>query len=772
MNEKNKGLLAFDVETSRVLDILASEIYDSPNALLRENVQNAYDAILEKCVESAFDKSNSEIRIQLTGDILSIEDNGIGMPESIIENNFWKPGSSGKHTERAKKAGVVGTFGIGAMANFGVCLKLSVESENIEEGKRWKSYVNKEELQIGKRCIHIDEISPTGVSGTVVTATLNPGHGITDSSIVQYLKQYVEFLSVPVFVGNTRISGSNPPSLVIEQQGEIFASFNSNVGGISFNWKGYVSNQNRIAVRVTDVVTNGIPLVGELLLEEKKAYVMAQCNSFGLAAVPINSSFTWGGTVNLSTLRPTAGREGLNRDSINLVNQLISVIDQVVASEFSKLEFADSNQSFLNYVQRTNIVDLARKIKIRFLPDDDRIELGAISSIIEGKAAKYYAGTNVHTMSTHSGIESPLLVLDSANPRRHIQNQFIVNHLRLSPVTDNVEEKKRYVESELRFSEISLLVKIAGTLIDDYGITNPDVYFADFSHPIPFLVSGTVDVLKIGIRRDTPEISPVLQCYAQAREVFDGFVKDFVRVQLYSRFQNYVPSTTRLGADALIQKLRRNKQLFSYEETDSLEKFLADIGMTRDEAKKIFGATRTRSQRQSVSQNQVADTSIIRSSEHTQIAPTMTPGQALPPINRPETPTPNVSLLTSNNPETELNSYRMFLSLSSKVFRSERDFFMSPHTTQVMWGEHRIILIFGHERGLITFYYDIELKDRLDTGNAGGDLLVTTTIITKDRIFVPIPPILESAFQIIDGAKEFSVRFETIINSSESMREN
>ena len=37
--------IVFQVETDRVLKILTRDIYDSPLALLRENVQNAYDAV-------------------------------------------------------------------------------------------------------------------------------------------------------------------------------------------------------------------------------------------------------------------------------------------------------------------------------------------------------------------------------------------------------------------------------------------------------------------------------------------------------------------------------------------------------------------------------------------------------------------------------------------------------------------------------------------------------------------------------------------------------
>jgi molecular chaperone HtpG len=38
----------------------------------------------------------------------------------------------------------------------------------------------------------------------------------------------------------------------------------------------------------------------------------------------------------------------------------------------------------------------------------------------------------------------------------------------------------------------------------------------------------------------------------------------------------------------------------------------------------------------------------------------------------------------------------------------------------------------------------------------------TTTILTRNRIFVPVTKDLEAAFQITDGDKEFYVRFDTI----------
>ena len=38
--------IPFAVDTSRILELLAKQIYQSPLALLRENTQNAFDATL------------------------------------------------------------------------------------------------------------------------------------------------------------------------------------------------------------------------------------------------------------------------------------------------------------------------------------------------------------------------------------------------------------------------------------------------------------------------------------------------------------------------------------------------------------------------------------------------------------------------------------------------------------------------------------------------------------------------------------------------------
>jgi molecular chaperone HtpG len=104
----------------------------------------------------------------------------------------------------------------------------------------------------------------------------------------------------------------------------------------------------------------------------------------------------------------------------------------------------------------------------------------------------------------------------------------------------------------------------------------------------------------------------------------------------------------------------------------------------------------------------------------------------------------------------------MLLGLSDRVMRTEIEFFRAPHTTRILWGGHRVVYIFTEATGRLNLYYDIELREPISHSKASGGMFRTTTLITKNRIFVPVPGTLAEEFEIGNGPKEFFVRFDVV----------
>ena len=117
-------LVGIDFES--MLRIISKEIYETPLAFIRENVQNAVDAIRIQAQREGSEAGDRRYRVQVDVEDskISVRDNGNGMTSADLQKLFWAIGSSGKRNREALAAGCVGTFGIGGFANFGVCHEL------------------------------------------------------------------------------------------------------------------------------------------------------------------------------------------------------------------------------------------------------------------------------------------------------------------------------------------------------------------------------------------------------------------------------------------------------------------------------------------------------------------------------------------------------------------------------------------------------------------------------------------------------------------------
>lgn len=763
--------IKLQIETERILKVLSNDIYDSPYALLRENIQNGFDAILMRLQED--NNFTPCIKVDIYESHIIISDNGIGMDNEILVNNYWKAGSSGKNTEYAKKAGVVGTFGIGAMANFGICTSLEIITKSNHSNETLYSKADRHTLSVTEDCIIIDKASEDRDEyGTTIIATLEKGVHININEAEEYLKTYVHFLDVPVLLNNKLIS-QNAYLTFPESENIIKENISIKDNNIEFQLAIYIQNFNEglITCEANNIKINGVEISGDIALRQKLFNILGCRNKFGLSNIPVNSIFNLGGVVNLSILVPTAGREALSRESSAIVNSLISIIEKNIAETISKYSIADSNRDFLNYVSSYNRLDLTSNITIQSMPSDKKVNFEKLGSTPGKENIYFYLGSDRSIIDTYANENSELLIVSKENPRRNIQHRVLldkkIEEIRDTPTVFNVINEK-----DLSFAEVAFILRLSTILKEDYLLEDIKVQFANISHGLPNMVNHVDGTVYIYLSQNSGNIQQVLKIYEQEIRFFESFVKDFVRNYLYPKISQYIPSSTKSGADELFKSLQKKKELYTidYYDLGEIESLLqdyvkGDISMT--EIIRLTSANKN-IQEQKVEHHQIGSVESVvtaletNNTENTNEEYTLNEYDAYPPILRREEET-QCKILKTETDYPSLRNMKFFLALSDRLFNRNQEFFFEPHTTKIIWSMHKIIYIFTHISGNLTLYYDIELKEKLPNNLTGGTAIPSTTIITKNRIFVPIAPELISYFDIKQDSKEFYVRFDIIM---------
>jgi len=776
--------IVFQVETERVLKILAREIYDSPLALLRENLQNAYDAVRMRFAASGNLAEGGRIDVSVDGDTITIVDNGIGMTEEVLRENFWKAGSSGKHSSAARKAGVVGTFGIGAMANFGVCKRLTVETRTEGSALLLKSVADRDSLQIGRDCISFDRVRSNRDVGTTVTAVLDDENSIGSIRARSYLEPFIGLLPVPVYLNGDPISQRDLRS-ILKTGGRTFRSIGKQrvrSGGFVSTCEVQVDPNGQVLVHVDQISFNANNVHGACALLQSGGQLMGLRSYFGLAPIPVTGPYQFGGSANLSFLQPTAGREALSRESIDQVSNLIASAEYAASRLLSETELADRNNAFLQWLVSHNEWGIASRVLIRALPEDRDVQLGEVRQHIGGRTPHYYTGNDQTIINTFAGEGACLFLVAQGQSRRRVQLHYLEKVLRIAEVPDVVHVTKVYSATELTAPEASVILRIAAILRDDYLVPDVDIQLVEMTHGVTVVADKKDDRLRIKIARGSSLLTPAVEFRERAAELFGPFMKDFVRVHIYPRVREFVPSSTKGGVDALRKLLERNRELYRYEETErgDLEGVLGDYlsgAATLSEVVKSFrkgggwwGGGTGQSQRVSSDQVGSLETVVpdVVESPGIEMAPEQDTFVALPPILR-EDVSSDMKILTTDESYSQLNGFGTFLGLSDRLMQTEAAFFRAPHTTRIIWGGHRVIYIFSDATGHLSLYYDIELRDPIEQTNAGGGFFVTTTLVTQTRIFVPVPAELDDEFRISSGSREFLVRFDVLSSSVTSM---
>jgi molecular chaperone HtpG len=758
----NTELIPFQIDTHRVIQLLATHIYQSPLALLRENAQNAFDAVRQRMAQEP--GYSPRIDVLLEPDRITISDNGIGMTPDDLQRHYWTAGSSSKNNEAARAAGVVGTFGIGAMANFGIADVLVVETESAITSERTICRAEKAKLSLKDDCIEKESVPSKGEPGTKITAHIAANSRINVREAQNYIADFVSIVDIPVYVNGELISRRSieeavplvPETWRHEQTAQKIGE--RLVADILF----LLSNNADIWIMLTNLSWSERPMAGRIVLRSGHSALRTFRSGFGLATASVNSAYQFGGIADLLVLEPTAGREAITVDGLQLLQSMMVEIDAFTSTTLASRDECDVSTPFMNWVVNHSRYDLCGRMKMSVVPGE-RISLKEVTAQSKTTPIMLYEGADQGVIKMHASDDTPLLVLARTNPRRRCEQDYLRTHAKIAVISDAPVIKDRRTRGQFSVAESGLAWRVETILDGDYFL-KADVDFGTISHGLPAIVEKEKDGVRVTLNPEGQTVKLILGLYETEFAAFGSMAKDFVRTVIFPRVADYVPSSTRQGAEAFLRAIRRPRELFEYADDDlgNLPKIWEDY----DEGLITMEQAVERSKAAVRASIQIVDAAesardvvpdVIQNEEALQGA-TVETGPNLDPspaITRLETVT-SAKLLVIDDNEPALRGYRCFLAITDKARDEMGEFFLQPHRTSIVWGGQKTLFIFLHHSGQFGLYYDLQTREPIDA-QSGGGAFPTATIVLKDRLFIPIPDEIRSSFVPRAGERK---RFE------------
>jgi molecular chaperone HtpG len=749
-----------------MIEVLAAQIYPTPFALLRENVQNSFDAILlRKHLGQPFDP---RIDVTIETKRVCVTDNGIGMSRDDLRNHFWRAGSSSKNTADARAAGVVGTFGIGAMANFGIAEELQVETESVRTGERTACVAARSTLSVTEECISFEGRQSTGQPGTVITAKMQDDKSINVAEAKTYISQFVAFLPIDVYVNGQMVSRKSieesVPKLVRSwgvslEQAELGDGLKADI-----ELTGAINGEVRITL--SDIELGSQTLGGKMVLRQGVGSLQTFRSGFGLATASVTSFYNFGGVADFLFLQPTAGREALTTESMQLLQKVVGLVDEFVSLHLSARPESNVSTPFVAWASKRGRFELCANLRVRIEPGDS-VPLHTVKERSQKIPVLVYSGTDSATIE-HASEDKPIITLSRGNQRRQCEHQYLRRYCKIEELSDDPKVLVAKSEIETSVGEKALAFRLASVLSSDYFL-EAHIRFGTISHGLPILVTKRGMPAEIFLDPAGSSIQIIFGLYENEYDAFAHMTKDFVRNMIFPKIKELVPSATRQGAEAFLKSIHRTREIFEYEATD--QENLGSLWNDYMTGKITFQEATKRSKRVAARSTQVVDRAAAGAVRD--VVPDVVDGEsvthqsngielgAFPPIQRLDMAT-DKKLLTIEEGAPPLKGYRCFLALAKRIHEERADFFLQPHRTSVVWGGQKALFIFEHHSGDFGLYYDLQTQS-LISEQPGGGSFQTCTIVMKNRIFIPIPSEIQGSFLPEQSEKKrFEVRCDLL----------
>lgn len=368
-----KGRFPLSVDRRSMIEMLKDNLYENPLTFLRENVQNAVDAVRMRTHKEGGPPEESRPLIEITveNNTVSVRDRGIGMSLDDLKKHYWVVGASGKRTKEAREAGCIGKFGIGGFANFGPCARLEVTSQALGSSVGTKAWLLASELEKESRDLpDVNFATSDGAApnGTIVTGELRDTPNTPSvKDLRDYICGFVQHVPFPISFNQEIIPRKKMEYIEdtknYRQMSDCPSKWQS--GPLEISGAFWADKKDTLAVVLSALTINGRPckILGHLRFEAGSVEIFH--SGFKICAATPPNWIGVSGKIDCTEFSPTAGRDILNGETSSMLAEMSRVLeDAAVRLVLNNPSMIPRNTRIFEYVVHNNLIDLLGDVEV------------------------------------------------------------------------------------------------------------------------------------------------------------------------------------------------------------------------------------------------------------------------------------------------------------------------------------------------------------------------------------------------------------------------
>lgn len=720
------------IDFQSVLGAISKQIYETPLAFIRENVQNAVDAIRIQAVRDGADPADVRYKIKVTveGKSIAVRDNGTGMSQEDLQNYFWTIGASGKRTNEARQAGCVGMFGIGGFANFGVCDTLEVASQVEDEPMGTTTRLSEADIQRAGGTIpdvQVEDSCEAAPRGTIVRGSLREVPKVDE--LRRYLQDFVRYVPTEVLFNDELIS-QRPFSTIDDQvnltaitaEHQEWAAGDLRVKGQLFEDRGH---SIVAAVRGLTVAGEAISLQGRLRFEA--GVIDAFKRGFKLCATSIGTAIGVSGRLDCDRFVPTAGRDSLDSDTTSLLSRIVLALEAAaVEAVLASADRVSQHTRVFRYVIQHNLIEKLGRVQVR-LADGSESSLGDIQRrAADGGVQVFFGTTQKQALNQIMQARGHIVVLLSSDRSRQQAERLFLQRFCAAKPFDGVIACSEHYPTLSRFEQV-FLSELELTISKYYEVAEFKLVAGKLTEDIPVYVreySGSrgpdifVDVRHSEISKlESLGFSPVMY----------SLIATFCREYLGPSLKKWSPRFFGDGAINLSLLAKRRSELWVLLSDD-------------------IGVVRRGGHRHVFRRSDVREVSV---------------GGAPDPTETPAAKTqPRILHLIGEAGGSSIEGF--YIRMPNSAFIAYGDLLPECDSRGLVWAGNKITYV-ASDTVSAAFQYEIRL-DEVVSANFGGEVRAEGALSLDrplqqmfDGLYFPIPSCLE-AYLVPKGANEIRVQ--------------